>query len=288
MSKKSKKNNPNQSFKIIIILLTLVLFGSFFYIYKISDRTKSVVISLREEKLLILKDLEKSKFFLDQALSNKTTLNSQLVLEQEKVKKLIQEIQKNDVNESKILEYKKGVINVNERIYALMKELSFYKKKADSTNVILDKQKTLNDTLTNSNKLLSKKIVDASKLYYYGLETIAYKLRSSGEKVETEKARKVNLLKISFSIAENKLIETSSNILYIQIIDSKSNVIGTKKTENFGSSSLIYSFTTNVDYKNKTIKIEEEFPVENMEKGSYTVNLFDKSNLVLQTTMTFL
>jgi hypothetical protein len=253
-----------------------------------SDRTKNVVISLREEKLLILKDLEKSKLFLDQALSNKTALNSQLVLEQEKVKKLIQEIQKNDVNKYKIIEYKKGASNLNDRIYALMKELSFYKKKADSTNVILDKQKVLNDTLTNNNKLLSKKIIDASKLYYYDLETKAYKVRSSGEKVETEKARKTNLLKISFSIAENKLIETSSNILYIQIIDSKSNVIGTKKTENFGSSSLTYSFITNVDYKNKTIKIEEEFPVENMEKGSYTINLFDKSNLVLQTTMTLL
>ncbi len=288
MSKNIKKKNPNQSFKIIIILLTFTLFGSFFYIYKISDRTKSVVISLRGEKLLILKDLEKSKLFLDQALNNKTSLNNQLVLEQEKVKKLILEIQKNDVSESKILEYKKGASNLNDRIYALMKELSFYKKKADSANVILDKQKVLNDTLTNNNKLLSKKIIDASKLYYYDLETIAYKVRSSGEKVETEKARKANLLKISFSIAENKLIETSSNTLYIQIIDSKNNVIGDKKTENFGSKSLTYSFTTNIDYKNKTIKIIEEFPVDNLEKGLYSINVFDKSNIVLKTTITLL
>ncbi|WP_395075135.1 hypothetical protein [Flavobacterium sp.] len=282
MQKKVKKENNTQGFKIIIILLSFVVLGSLFYIYKISDRTKSIIVSLREEKLSILKDLEKSNVFLDQAISSKTNLNSQLALEQEKVKKLIVEIKNNNLNLNQINKLKKGVNNVNERIIVLMKELNYYKKKADSTNLILNKQKILNDTLTNNNEVLSKKVTEGSKLYYYGLETIAYKLRSSGKKVETEKASKADLFTVSFSIGENKLVKPSSNVLYIQIIDSKNNIVGNKKSKNFGDKTLFFSTQTMVNYKNKTIKIDEELQVENLEEGMYYVNIFDRSNLVLK------
>jgi hypothetical protein len=286
-TKKRRKNN-NLSFKIIIILLTIVLLVSFFYIYKLSDRTKKIVISLREEKAMILKDLEKSESLLSQTLSYKSVLSDQLMLEQEKVKKLISEIKKNNVDKTKIIRLKKGADTVNERIDVLMNELSHYKKKIDSTTIVLDKEKFLNDTLVSKNKLLSKKITVASKLYYYNLQVIAFKVRNSGEKIETEKARKADLLKVSFSIAENKLINATNNILYVQIIDSKNNVIGSKKTEDFGKNKLTYSFTTHVKYKSKTIKLEEELPVKDLEKGMFHVKVFDKSNIVLQTTVTLL
>ena len=285
-----RKKDRNLSFKIIIILLTLLLLGSLFYIYKLSDRTKRIVLSLREEKSLLLKDLEKSELLLGQTLNNKTALYSQLILEQKKVKKLIADVKKNDVSEAEILKFKKGADNINDRIKVLLRELNNYKKKIDSTTVVLAQQKELNDTLSTTNKFLSKKITAASTLYYYNLQTKAYKLRNSGEKVETEKARKVDILKISFSIAENKLVNAANSILYIQIIDSKNNVIGggRKTTETFGNSTLIYSYTTKVKYNNKTLKIEDELAVENLEKGLYFINVFDRSTLVLKTNVTLL
>ena len=282
MQKKYKKDNNTQGFKIIIIILSFVVLSSLFYIYKISDRTKNIIVSLREEKLIILQDLEKSNLFLDQAISSKTNLNSQLTLEQEKVKKLIVEIKNNNLNLNQINKLKRGVNNVNERIIVLMKELNYYKKKADSTNLILNKEKILNDTLTNTNQVLSKKVTEGSKLYYYNLETVAYKLRSSGKKIETEKASKADFFNISFSIGENKLVKPSANTLYIQIIDSKNKILGVRKSKNFGDKTLVYSIQTRVNYKNKTIKIDEDIPVQNLEEGLYSVNVFDNSNVILK------
>ena len=288
MSKKIEKEKSYLSFKIVIILLSFVVLGCLFYIYKMSDRTKNVIISLREEKSLILKDLEKSNLVLSTAINNKTAVNSKLLLEQQKVKKLIKEIKNNNLNLSQIVKLKKGASNVNERINVLIKELNYYKKKADSTIVILDKQKSLNDTLTNYNKSLSKKVTEGSKLYYYDFNVKAYKLKSSGKKVETERSNKADILKISFLIAENPLVEASNNTLFIQIIDSKNKVIGKRITKNFGNKSLTYSFATTVKYKNKTIKIEEELAVENLEEGLFHVKVFDRSNVILSTTLTLL
>ena len=295
MSKKNVKKKNTLSFKILIIVLSFVVLGCLFYIYKMSDRTKHLIISLREEKSLILRDLEKSNFVLSEAIDDKTALNSKLVSEQLKVKKLMREIKNNNLTLSQIVELKKGASNVNERINALIKELNYYKKKADSTIVILDKQKgildkqkSLNDTLTNYNKSLSKKLTEGSKLYYYDLDVKAYKLKSSGKKVETERSNKADILKVSFLIAENPLVKANNNTLFIQIIDSKNKVIGERKTKNFGNKSLMYSLASTVKYKNKTIKIEEELPVANLEEGMFYVNIFDQSNVILKTTVNLL
>ena len=281
MQKLNKNDDSNISFKIIIILLSFVLLCSLFYIYKMSDRSKSVIISLREEKSLILNDLEKSKLFLDQAINNKTTLNSKLAIEQKKVKKLITEIKNSNLSINQIYSLKKGVKNVNERVLILIKELNYYKKKSDSTNLILDKQISINDTLINNNEVLSQKVTEGSKLYYYGLETTAYKLRISGKKVETEKASRADFFNISFLVGENKLVNASNHVLYIQIKDGKNRVIGNKKRKKIGNKTLVFSIQTKIKYNNKTIRINQNLPVQNLNGGLYSVNIFDKSNLIL-------
>ena len=125
-----------------------------------------------------------------------------------------------------------------------------------------------------------KTVEVASKLTVSNLKTAAYKLRSSGKQIETEKARKADVLKISFTIAENKVAKKGDKTYYVQVIDSKNNVLGEKKTESFGSNSLTYSFETTVKYENKSVNVTQDLPGQNFEKGTYFVNVFDKGELV--------
>ena len=88
-------------------------------------------------------------------------------------------------------------------------------------------------------------------------------------------------MKISFTIAENQIAKKGDRIYYIQVIDSKNNVLGEKKNEAFGSNYLSYSFTKTIQYENKTVIVQEDLPVKNIFGGSYFVNVFDKDgNLV--------
>ena len=112
----------------------------------------------------------------------------------------------------------------------------------------------------------------------------AYKVRSSGKQIETEKANRADVLKVSFTIAENKIAKSGTKTYYVQVIDSENNVVGDKKTESFGSKSLTYSFTTNVKYENKTIDVSEDLAGKKFAKGTYFVNVFDKDELVSKTS----
>ena len=288
MSQKTNENQTIKSFKIIIVLLTFTLIGSLFYIYKVSDRSKSMIISLREQKSIVLKDLEKSEMFLEQSMTGNTLLSKKLASEQLKIKKLIFDLKYKKVNEKTIIVYKKKADNVDDRIRLLFKEINLYKNKIDSTNIVLNNERTKIDTLTTSNKKLVTKINEASKLYFYNLQSVSFKDKGSGKFTETNKASRVDLLKISFMIAESKLVKTSNKEFYVQIIDSKNNVIGLKNVQKFGNLELTYSTALKANYENKTIKIEGGIPVSNLLEGAYFINIFDKSKLILNSTFTLL
>ena len=60
----------------------------------------------------------------------------------------------------------------------------------------------------------------------------------------------------------------------------RNNVLGNKETVSFGENSLTYSFTTTVQYENKTVEVSEQLPGKDFAKGTYYVNVFDKDELV--------
>jgi len=68
---------------------------------------------------------------------------------------------------------------------------------------------------------LAKTVEIASKLSVLNLKTSAYKLKSSGKQIETDKASRVDVLKISFTIAENRVAKSGDKTYYVQVIDSK-------------------------------------------------------------------
>lgn len=286
MSRKSSIRKANKSFKIIIILLTFTLLGSFFYIYKLSDRTKEVVITLRKEKQDLLADLEKNKMFLNQLMTSNNSLVSKLKAEKDSITELIKQLKSKPLSEKTIVVYKESVNNSEERIKALMNEIESYKKQVEETKGELNVERKRNDTLIQSNKRLAKKVNDAGKLYYHNLEILSYKQRGSGKIIETNKASKIDLFKVSFYIAENEFIKPETKNFYVQILDSKTNIIGNKQTIEFGKDELVYSATTPVKYQNQTLKVNLDIPVSKLESGSYFVNVFEKSKLVLKTTIT--
>jgi hypothetical protein len=154
----------------------------------------------------------------------------------------------------------------------------------DSTRVVLVESKKANEVLTSQNSELAKTVEKGSILTVLNTKGAAYKVRSSGKQIVTDKASRADILKVSFTIAENKIAKSGTKMFYVQVIDSENNVVGEKKVENFGTKSLTYSFTTNVKYDNKTVDVTEDLAGSKFAKGTYTVNVFDKAELVSRTS----
>ncbi len=289
----NQENNSNSSLKIIVGVLALMLIGSLVYIYKLSTETKqvqTVLSTTMTEKDSVLKDLQELKATYDAAIAENTSMSEELIVERDKVVKLMKDIEKSKGDTSK---YKLEVSKLQNNLKVLMAENNGLKKQnttlttqRDSTVVVLGEAKKFNEVLVGQNEDLSKTIEKGSKLSVLNMQTAAYKIKSSGKQIATDKAGRVDVLKISFTIAENQIAKSGDKEYYVQVIDSKNNVLGDRQTVNFDEKALTYSFISKVRYENKTVNVSEDLPGKDFAKGTYFVNVFDKNELVSKTSFT--
>ncbi|WP_016989138.1 hypothetical protein [Flavobacterium sp. ACAM 123] len=287
----------SSSLKVVIAVLAVLLVGSLIYIFKVTSDVKTVQTELKttmSDKEVVMKDLQELKTTYDAAISENTSMSDELIQERDKVVSLMADLNKSKGDVASMNKYKTQFNALQKNMKVLIAENANLKKEnitlttqRDSTAVVLGVSKKYNETLVGQNEELAKAVEKGAKLTVLNMKTSAYKVRNSGKQIETDKARRADVLKISFTIAENQIAKSGDKTYYVQVIDSKNNVLGDKKIINFGDDTLTYSFMTVVKYENKTVQVTENLPGKDFEKGTYFVNVFDKNQMVSKTSFVF-
>jgi cell division protein FtsB len=288
-----ENQNKNSSLKSLIILLSVLFALSLVYIYKLTTDVNSSEVKLSttlSEKEQVMKDLKDLKTTYDAAIAENTSMSDELIAERDKVVALMENLKNSNGDVSKFkkqflaLESKmKGLVAENE---TLKKDNTVLKVQRDSTIVVLDESKKTNKELSGQNEDLTKTVEKGSKLSLVNLKTSAFIVRSSGKEIATDKASRADVLKVSFTIPENSIAKSGDRKYYVQVIDSKNNVMGDRQTERFTDKTLTYSFIANVKYNNKTVDLIQNIPANKLEKGTFYVNVFDNGQMVSNTTFT--
>ena len=291
-----ENQNNNSKLKAVIAILAFLLVGSLVYIFKITSDAKSmetVITETKSEKESVLKDLSDLKTTYDAAIAENTSMSDELIAERDKVVKLMEDLKKSKGDVATLSKYKQQYNALDQKMKNLMQEVEVLKlanqtltTNLDSTNVVLEDSKKYNQVLVGQNDELVKTVEKGSKLTITNLKTGSYKLRSSGKEVATDKASRTDVLKINFTVAENKIAKSGDKLYYVQVIDSKNNVLGDKANITFGETLLTYSFTTTVKYENQSVEVSENLKGKDFAKGTYFVNVFDKGELVSKSSFT--
>ncbi|EKT4553197.1 hypothetical protein JE945_002383 [Flavobacterium psychrophilum] len=279
------------SIKLISIGLAISLFCYLGFSYKIYHDFKITERILNAKKNEIISELKKSKDSLELAISENSLLKTDLIIERQKVTNLLDEINNTNIDLASLIKYKTEINRLKNIVASLTKEKLQLKKnnellkiQRDSTILVLTQSKKYNDTLVAMNEDLNRVIRKGSKISIINLKTSTLKQTKSGDLESTDKASRVNLLQITFMVVGNKITKPCEKEYYVQIIDSKNNIIGEKNTKNFGVMILNYSYYSLVKFKNESLEVTAEITLENIKKGNYFVNVFDKYNLVSKTT----
>ena len=244
----NQSNSRNSGLKVVVVILALLLMGSLAYVFKLQQDKDAVDSSLSKtltEKEKFQAELESKIAEYELAIGDNTALKSELEEEQAKIAELLEKIKKSDGSVAELSKYKTQYVKLKREMDNLIAENNLLKennskltKNLDSTNVVLTNAKTANDTLVAKNENLSKTVEKAQRLSVLNLTTLAVKQKGSGKQINTDKANRADVLKIGFTIAENQVAKTGDRTYYIQVIDSKNNVLGEKKTESFGTTYL--------------------------------------------------
>ena len=282
-------------FKVFSFVLLPVLCTSLFYNYQL-NRSKTELIekvtAAVSEKQQLLAKLKLLNEQYDSEISKCSILSDELLSEQDRVKDLIAKINQSNNDTASLQKFKSEYSNLTgkrqlmqQKIDSLTTENITLIADNDIAKKELLKTKKLNDTLSLNNLSLQKKVLKATKVNAVNLIVNAFKQKSDGQLMITDKANKTNLLNISFTLAENLIARPEYKTYYVQVIDANNNVLGEKNQKRFGDNILSYSFEKKVDYRNATITVSEDFPVLKMKSGMVYVNVFDQGKLILKSSI---
>ncbi len=291
-----ENQKSSSSLKAVIAVLAVLLVGSLIYIFKVTSDVTTVQTELKTtmtEKETVMKDLENLKATYDAAIAENTSMSDELIQERDKVVNLMADLNKSKGDVASLAKYRTQYNSLQNNMKVLMAENEGLKKQnttltsqRDSTVVVLSESKKYNEALAGQNEELSKAVEKGSKLTVLNTRGTAFKQRSSGKEIETDKASRADVLRVNFTIAENQIAQSGDRTYYVQVIDSKNNVLGDKKTETFGDNTLTYSFITNVKYENKTVNVSQDLKGKDFPSGLYYINVFNKGELVSKTSFT--
>lgn len=172
---------------------------------------------------------------------------------------------------------KNEVANLKAQHEYLKEENSFLRKERDSVLSVIE----------NSNEyygILKNTIKRASKIWISDVKLNFLKELSNGKFKLTDRAKSTNVIQVGFTVNGSKISLATDKNYYIQIVDSKNNIVGKKERKDFGNMTLEYSDLLTVMYFDKNIEAKADIQTYELKKGIYRVFIFDDRELVTKSS----
>src|SRR6478752_5886523 len=168
MENQTENQKSNSSLKAIVVVLALLLAGSLYYIFSLTNDAKQLqteIKTVKTEKENVLDSLAVLKATYDKAIEENSVMSEDLKAERDKVESLMIDLKKSKGDADSMRKYRNQFNQLQSKMKVLMAENDELKKQnkvlttqRDSTVVVLGEQRKANDTLTNQNKNLAKTV----------------------------------------------------------------------------------------------------------------------------------
>ena len=286
--------------KIIIVLSVLVIGLSGILLYE-SLNTEMSEIEIRQQFSHLKDEYQQIEKDLDMAINDLEINNQEIIAQKEKIEKLIR---KSNITEEELNQAKKMMKNLSEVVLKSYKnkvkvleeqEGGLVKEKESLAQQILKIQKKVEEINESYNKekrsskmkeyILRKKeeqINYASRLILSNFILNGFKVRNSGKEIQTDKASRIDRIKVSFDIVPNKLVESGIKKIYT-IIKKPSGDIVTFVNQDTGefifeNKRMKYSDELKFFYTSGEEKtLEFTWDNEDFERGDYVMEVYEKT-----------
>lgn len=286
-----EENPKSSNSKILIIALTILLFGLIGYTFYNNNDHKEAVKFLQDEKEQIIGNLTAMEEKYDIAIASNTSLSDSLTMEKDKIAILKDSVENlKTINSSVLRRYRGQLASLEKTNTRLLDEVDSLKmannmltEEKDSINSQLTIQTTYNDTLVAQNMELARKVEIGGAINVENVLVTAMKMRTNGKYTETNKAQKTDAIKVAFRLIENEIATPGDKEAFIILRNPAGQVINAKGTFNLADGAEAkYTDQTIINYENADLDVVMlvERKGDKYEKGSYPIEVFVEGKLV--------
>ena len=280
-------NDPKKKYLGLFIGITIILSIVLGYLIYLHFDQKSKMIEmetiLTSEKDSLANELSNLVYQYDTLKTNNDSLNFEMGIQQEKIKKLLT-VQTS--NAQKIRLYKKELSTLREVMKSYIKQIDSLNTK----NIILTAEnQEVKSQLTNTQKekeelekikeSLTSKVDMASILQ--AKEVSAVSINNKGK--EKEKIAKIDKIRICFTLRENPIVEAGEKQVYMRIMRPDELVLAESPDNLFevDGEPLVYSAHRAVEYLNQDVEMCIFWSNDGqLIPGTYYVTLYADGNLI--------
>lgn len=145
-----------------------------------------------------------------------------------------------------------------------------------------------NYKLNKQNEKLAEKVNKGSVLELLSIDVEAVRYRSTGREVTTRFAKKVQKIRICFSVGANQISDAETKEVYLQIINERGMLIFGLEEMNVEVNDSTFGCTSLAEFDYNNIEMESCFEWERiaqLERGTYLLNLIIEGRVLGQTEL---
>jgi hypothetical protein len=258
----SERNPGSKKWIIIALILLIVIVVILIWFLPMKNKYLSIINEKENQRIELQNDLNNLLMKHDSIKAEYGALSDSLVAKDSIIIANAKEIQE-------LLNYKWEYGKVNKKLELLRKISQGYVHQLDSLFTVnrelkeenekirqqYDQEQDRTRTLSKDKEKLVEKITLATVLKAYSISSVGVRLTGSGKEKETDKASKIERVKICFTLGENKLADPGKKTVYIRIL-RPDNVVVTQKVDGdytfqFQGQTMEYTSKQELDYQNK-------------------------------------
>ena len=277
-----------QSLIAIVVLAVICIFlgAQLFLGNKNYDELTNEYGQLEMDKEQVVFDLEKMRFSYDTLQTENSMIIAEIAAQRDRVDGLLTKVKNGNwalgraKKEAETLKtIMKGYIatidSVNQLNNALTEENSAMR---DRVEEVQDRNSLLEERQENMSE-----IIEAGRvLQCADIDAMGVRILSSGRQRETSRADRTDMIKVCFTLLENRISEPGTKLLHLRITGPNENVLRSGDGDE-------YSASRNIDYANERLDAcvfyTNEGEGSGLEPGTYLVEILEEDVVIGSSTI---
>jgi hypothetical protein len=290
-----EKKSSSKGWVILAILFLIIIVALLFWFLPMKNKYSGMLDEKESQRVELQNELNELMMRHDSIKVEYGTLSDSLWVKDSIILANAKEIQE-------LLNYKWEYRKVNRKLNMLREITQGYVHQIDSLFTVnrelkeenekireqYSKEQNKSRELIREKEQLIGKVKEATVLRALNVEALGIRLTGSGRERITDKAKKIERVKICFTLAENKLTEPGIKPVYIRILRPDNVVVTQKVGEDYSfdyqNEQLEYTIKKEVDYQNKDVYTCMYWTKKSKEEaamvGVYSVSVYADGYLI--------
>jgi len=298
LSNSTAPKNSNLWLYILLIVLAVGIIGLSVWLISLKRNMSELLTEKEMQRIELVSELDSLMLEHAQIKESYGDLSDSLVT-------VDSVIQANAAEIKQLLNYKWDYYKVKKKLNRLQVISQGYVRKMDSIVVVnevlteenlqikeeIQQEKRKNRDLAQDKEALVTIVEEAAILSTYNLSSIPVHVRGSGKEVETDKIKRVDRVKICFTLGKNSILEPGLKTIYVRIAQPDEEILvkgrGEEYTFMHQGELIQYSIMEEVDYQNAAQEVciywNRRESLE-LQEGTYNVDVFEGDHVIGETT----